>query len=325
MRVLHLLKPWSEHVWRVVPRVASGDGCTDAAILACRGEMAGEPTAEHCACVMGSSDDERRVASLGLRTTDRIPMPLGVSRLAAPSLRRFLATRALFDEVRCWDASLVRMAQLAAPMSRVVDRVPQIADASPVAPADVASARLSRRNALGVGDDETVICLLADPPTRGDAVRLMFMAGTLYEARLRPHVILPRGSARLTRARDFHKAAALAGRLFITPEPAWAWLPACDAAVLVREESHITHAERVLIRGAHAMGVPVVGPRDDDVLSLYPPQAAGCLSDTNHAASLARSLVHVIESASRRDEMRVPLMRAAWRHTRELAHAGASA
>lgn len=199
-----------------------------------------------------------------------------------------------------------------APMSRVIDASTTIGDCHPVAPRDAASVRQERRAALGIADDELLACLLADPPSRGDAVRMMFMVGTLYEAGLRPHVILPRGSDRLTRASRFHKAARLPGRLFVTAEPAWTWLPACDVAVLVREADRVTAAERMMIKCAHSIGIPIVAPRDDSVIALYPGIAAACLSPANHAASLARSLVRVIESAALRTNIRRPIGEAAW-------------
>jgi glycosyltransferase involved in cell wall biosynthesis len=211
-------------------------------------------------------------------------------------------------------------------MSRVIDASTSIGECPPIAPRNTRQVRTERRASLGIADDELLACLLADPPDRGHSVRMMFMVGTLYEAGLRPHVILPRGSDRLTRAVRFHKAARLPGRLFVTPEPIWAWLPACDVAVLVRETERVTAAERVLIKCAHAMGVPVVGPRDESVAGLYPDEAAACLSPTNHAASLARSLVRVIDSAELRERIRDPIADAAWAsgaRVPELSGAGA--
>lgn len=308
MRVLHLIRTWSEHR----PSLGGRQSPSDAAVLACRSDIAGQTDSEHKVCVLGASADEARVAALGLRTTDRVPVPLGVLRLASASLRRFIATRPLFDEIRCWDHSLMDIVRTCAPMSRVIDASTTIGDCHPVAPRDAASVRQARRAALGIADDELLACLLADPPSRGDAVRMMFMVGTLYEAGLRPHVILPRGSDRLTRASRFHKAARLPGRLFVTAEPAWSWLPACDVAVMVREADRVSAAERLMIRCAHSIGVPVVAPRDDSVIALYPGDAAACLSPSNHAASLARSLVRVIDSAALRTSIRRPIGDAAW-------------
>lgn len=310
MRVLHLIRTWSEPRGLFFTRQHAD--ATDASVLACRDSICSSPDAEHRVCILGSSDDEARAASLGLRSTDRIGTPLGIAALASRSLRRFIATRPLFDEVRCWDTEIVPLARDAAPMSRVIDATPYISQAGPVGVANAKQARAARRAELGLDDDALLACLLADPPQRGDAVRMMFMAGTLYEAGFPLHIILPRGSDRLTRARRFHKASRLGGKVFVTPEPIWAWLPACDAAVLVREEDRVTPHERLMIRSAHAMGVPTICPRDESVAALHPAAAEVCVAPTNHVASLARSLVRVIESRPLRDGLRAPLSRAAW-------------
>ncbi len=322
MRVLHFVRAFSEPRGLRINR----DAASDAAVLACRANIAAQPEAEHKVCVLGSSADEARVASLGLRTTDRVPVPLGMMRLAGAAVRRFIATRPLFDEVRCWNRALVDAVRPCAPMSRVTDATTGIAECRPVAPRNVAEIRSERRAALGIGDEELLACLLADPPSRGDAVRMMFMVGTLYEAGLRPHVLLPRGSARLTRATRFHKAAKLPGRFFTSSEPIWSWLPACDIGVLVRESSQVTDAELMLIKCAHVIGVPVVAPRHESLEALYPERASVCLSPSNHAASLARALVAVVDSAPLRAEIRGPIGAAAWARGESAATvAGASA
>ncbi len=104
MRILHLLEP-----------VAGGDESVIACRVACE---TGDGRIEHRVWIIGSTEAEERAAELGVRTTDRLPAPLGIGEASWRGLARLAHDRlggrgAPPDVVTCWSIGALGAARLA--------------------------------------------------------------------------------------------------------------------------------------------------------------------------------------------------------------------
>ncbi len=132
------------------------------------------------------------------------------------------------------------------------------------------------RDALGVDDERLVVSLLADPPSRGDAMWFVFFIGLLFVAGIRAVGLVPAGERGGGAMRRAARYTALHGRRWGLREvdaPLPAMLAASDvcvrqAGVKGRGGQHGTGAiascDEAGIVLAASMGVPIV--QDDEPL-----------------------------------------------------------
>lgn len=248
-------------VFRVL-HLIDEQGTGDAAIMACAAVVRALPHVRHGVCLIGSSEFERRAASLGLATTDRIVPPLGRTPLAWRGLRRFLRDRGRPDLVHAWSDDGRRLARLAGGGALPCVTVPAPACARPRQPDPATRAAL--RTAMGVGPTDPVLLLAGEGPDL-DAMRFIFLLGLLAQADVRAIGLVPRGAARLARALRFHRRLGRGEPLLIASRPAADLADVADVAVWTGPALAPTNAAVSVPSAAHvaclqAAGVPVVAP-----------------------------------------------------------------
>lgn len=141
-------------------------------------------------------------------------------------------------------------------------------------PGGVFPARADARARLEISDDEHVVGLLADPPSRGDARRFAYLAGLLGVGGVRTVAVVHASNAQVRRALRFHRECQRAWRMIVVSTPLAGVLPACDAALLdtVVLPTHPLRAipgidpaplsaDALAADLARAAGVPLVVPR----------------------------------------------------------------
>lgn len=134
--------------------------------------------------------------------------------------------------------------------------------------------REAARAALGIGDHEHVLLLLAEPPQLGDARRFAYLTGLLSVGGAPTVALVHDRSAQLRRGARFVRECGRLWRILPCRDPIAAALPACDAAV-VDTRVHRAHpllyppagsesdptADAMTVAIATSLGVPVVVPR----------------------------------------------------------------
>lgn len=103
MRVLHLVDGGDDSV------CSSAEGGGYGALAMCAAAIADVTRDDHEVCLIGGTRCERMAHRLGLRTTDRVAPPLGVTELAWPGINSLLRDRGFFDAVVCWSPRTHRL------------------------------------------------------------------------------------------------------------------------------------------------------------------------------------------------------------------------
>lgn len=286
LRVLHLI---------------DGRGTGDAALMACAQVTHGVTDAEHRLCLLGPGELEDRAARLGLPTTDRIAPPLGRPLLAWRGLRRLVRDRGRPDLVHAWSPDAHRLARRALGGSVPCVTVPAPAIA---APRDVDPARRRiLREAMGAGPGEPVL-LLAGEGEETDAQRFVFLLGLLAQADVRTIGLIPRASARLSRALRFHRRLGRPTPVFIGNMPAACLADLSDVAVWVgpalsQPGAAMSGASAAQLACLQAAGVAVVAPREamgGAAASL----TAACAAHNATPPELSRILIPLLKQESLR-------------------------
>lgn len=88
MRLLHLIDPpLPDSGLTPRPRIRRASRAGDTAAIVCKAITENLPDCRHTVCIIGSTDDERRLSELGLDSTDRISPPTRVTLHAGRGLR----------------------------------------------------------------------------------------------------------------------------------------------------------------------------------------------------------------------------------------------
>ncbi len=103
MRVLHFV---DAEAYAVCGRAECGGY---GALAMCAAAVSDVTRDDHEVCLIGGSRCERMAHRLGLRTTDRVAPPLGVTELAWPGVNALLRDRGFFDAVVCWSPQAHRL------------------------------------------------------------------------------------------------------------------------------------------------------------------------------------------------------------------------
>lgn len=273
MRVLHLLSP------------ADMEESCDAQVLGCLGAMAHLREAQHEALVVGGG--EERAWAMGLPSEMRI----GAQSGSVPALRRVIRARGPFDVVHAWSGALERLARRSVREARVTATPMQRPGAALVAgaaPPDEPTRRAARRT-LGVGEDEVVVLIVADPPRRLEAVWAVSIQYMVERLGGNVTLVLPGGAAGAARGVNLHRSLGVRGRLVVCDAPLVVQALGADGAVLAPGAVDRAVASQVL--ALHMMGVPVVARADAAAMGAHP--AIGreeLLSQSRHPAGLARPL-----------------------------------
>lgn len=124
------------------------------------------------------------------------------------------------------------------------------------------------RALIGAGPGETVVGLLADPPSEGDARLFAWVMGMVHVSGARALGVASSGSWQTRRAARYLRLHKRDWDVRLCDGPALAWLPACDIAVWGSDPGRVAGMDApplggaLLARCAAWAGVPVIAPRD---------------------------------------------------------------
>lgn len=261
------------------------------------------PDYRHEVLVIGGTAEAARLRSLGLVATDRIAPPLRALRLARRAFAKFVAARVDAEAVLAWD---VDVPTLLGPRWRGPRVVPVQLSEEAAAPGGepIPAPTLDRpdrdavRSALGLLPGEFAVGLVADPPTRGDATRLVFLLSMMHIIGVPVVGVMSSASVGVRRALgDVRQAYSLRPPI-ATDLPVAAFLPACDAGVLAQgsrfggEAAPPNESERVLTALALQAGVPVL-TWDEVVLPVALREF--CRTRSGHPGHISNDLLRFAE------------------------------
>lgn len=306
MRLVHVLHPWSDHE-HAVPR----EGGSDAAAILCREAIRVMSDHRHEVIVIGGTAEAARLRSLGLVATDRIAPPLRSLRLARRAFAKFVAARADADVILAWDVDVPTLLGPRWRGPRVVPvRLSQeaaVGDGSIPVPTCDGADREAVRSALGLLSGEFAVGLIADPPTRGDATRLVFLLSMMHIIGVPVVGVMSNVSVGVRRALSDVRQAYLARLPILTDMPVAAFLPACEAGVLALgsrfggEASPPNESERMLTALALQAGVPVL-TWDQRVLPVA--LRATCRTRSGHPGHISNDLLRWSEDRAHLERVR---------------------
>ncbi len=317
---------------RCVVHVLDGASLPDIALLACKAVIEQSHHNNH----PGSSSDTHAVVMLGNHThtehARRLGLPVDATILnttqpilAWRSLRSFIANNPC-DCLQPWNERTVTLCKLASaniasvcpllatdhrPSSAHQSTLPAKPDFSTI-PGD---SKTTIRTRYGVGHDQPMVALLADPPWHADARRFVFMIGILDVAEQPIAGLIDSRSAHLTRARRFHREAAVRWDMRIITEPLCTVLHACDVAVIVPPEPHRPLTAVAMqhihwsIQRAHQLGVPVVCDGAYFTDQLCPPCCFDHLAAADGSVTvIAKTLANITHDPQRRAHIAAKLI-----------------
>lgn len=291
MRILHVLHPWSKADVDVPVRA----GGSDAAVLLCKAAIKAIGESEHEVLVLGGSEEARRVQRLGVGVDRHIVPPIRRLALARRAVARELRSRCP-DQIVSWDLDWKKVGprdvagysiDLSLPASTVVG-VPQFGKVD----------RREVRASLGVGEEEFAVGLLADPPSRGEATRFIFMLCMLHIIGLPVVGVISSGAYSIARATSERRLAYTARAPIVTDLSAFTYASACDVGVLSLgsrfggDTPPAIGSERVLAAAALQAGVPVL---TCDPSAIPAELHDYCLLPSGHPGHLSTRLLKMIE------------------------------
>jgi len=273
VRVLHLIQATGDH--------AAAARCAFASLAACAARIAASPTDDHRVLLIGDTSAQNQPRLAGLRVDRMLHPPFGIAALAWSAIRSERAMQP--EQVELWTPGLEAIARSAlgpwpgawpnAWRGRASERprfvVPEPLDTITrvgTQPSVAAQGpghgtpqplRRDLRDTLGATDHDTVVALLADPPSDGDARHFAFVLG-LVEVGVGPVVaLMSAGSTQLLRGRRLHRLAVRRSALHVVAGSVLPHLDAADVAMLQgpRHPASIAAARQALARG-----IPIVGP-----------------------------------------------------------------
>lgn len=295
MRVLHVLNPWSVGEAHALPK----PGGSDAALVLCGAAIQAIPDAEHEVLLIGGSAEARRAASFGVTPNARIAPPLRLRSLARRGVKAWLASGPRPDSILAWD---VDPASLGIRHDRgcwinCSGEASCTAGAIPT-PRFTTKDRATLRAQLGLAESSFALGLLADPPSRGDTTRLIFLISMLQIIGLPVVGLLHAASHGIRRAMSEIRLAYTVPPPIVSDLSVAEFLPACDAAVVSlgsRFGGHspaVIASEAMLMALAFQSGVPVVTA----CLERIPaPLHHACASKSGHPGDVSRALLPLVE------------------------------
>ncbi len=322
MRILHVLHPWSDHE-HAVPREAG----SDAAALLCREAIHAMPDHRHDVLAIGGTAEAARLRSLGLVARDRLAPPLRSLRLARRAFAKFVAARVDAEVVLAWDVDVPTLlgprwrGPRVVPVRLFEEAAPPGGDSIPAPTLDPPD-RDAVRSALGLWPGEFAVGLIADPPTRGDATRLVFLLSMMHVIGVPVVGVMSSASVGLRRALSEVRQAYFLRPPIASDLPVAAFLPACDACVLAQgsrfggEAIPPNESERVLTALALQAGVPVL-TWDERVL----PDALRevCRTRSGHPGHISNDLLRLAEDRAHLERVRAQCRAHAPGHTAAFA------
>lgn len=151
---------------------------------------------------------------------------------------------------------------------------------------------------MRIAESSFVLGLLADPPSRGDATRLIFLVSMLQIIGLPVVGLLHSASQGIRRAMSEVRLAYADPSPVVTDRSVANFLPACDAAVVSLGSRFGGHSpsvllsEAVMASAALQAGVPVVSPCPAVIPT---PLHHACVAKTGHPGDVSRVLLPLVE------------------------------
>lgn len=295
MNLLHVLNPWFADE-RCLPKA----GGSDAATVLAREAMRALGGVRHETLVIGGSDQTRRATDLGVTPDARVAPPLRSRTLARRALRRHVDRKGSIDAVVGWDVETRALCGRGWKLPVLDVGLSRAASAGEGLPLPVfqVDGREEVRAALGVGETEFVLGLLADPPSRGDATRLIFLLSMLHLIGVPVVGVMNAGSRGVQRAMSGVRLAYSLRPPVVTEMSVASFLPGCDAAVLSLgsrfggDADAALESERVLAGLALQAGVPVLTWD----LSVIPEALREvCTTRSGHPGHVSKELLRLAE------------------------------
>lgn len=248
----HILMAWSE---RRTP------GATDSALLACSERVLERANPADRVLLIADDHGERRAAALGLCTPLVVPPAAIRWPRFAGGLARALARTARTARLVAWEDRLLRKARGLSPWgdsTETIDgRVPG------VLPRRLPSGdRASIRAALGLGPNEHVLALAADPPDALSAQDFIRACALVALVGRDVTAIVPRQAPEMERAKATLRTTGIPLRLLTCEAPIWTVLPCADAVVVDVLEGSVpratpAHSRAWMAATCAGLGVPV--------------------------------------------------------------------
>ncbi len=194
----------------------------------------------------------------------------------------------------------------------------RLSPAPPLPPPVDHAKRTEARRALGLGDRDIAVVLLADPPIAGDAMRFAFQVGLQHVGGVRITGVVPRGAVNARRGARFVAGHGRRWGLVETSHPLEHILPAADVALWdVRENGELTSGPTMLGVCIGA-GVPVAAaahPVSTGALAHVPE----CIARDGSIRAVAGKLFELASDAPARANIAHRMAA----HATELRHADA--
>lgn len=313
MRLLHLLEPRHgppREVWLAEPLPRGSDAaCLTLANLVARG-------GEHAVVTVGTSDAKRRAAELGVRAAAHVAPPFGRVSMCAPGVQAATSRLAPPDVIVIWGERLAPLADAAggAPSLTVSFDGFGRSEGSAVDLGEWIGAELPVDrpcHAPEKSDGRSRIALLGDGPKEGGAVEGVTVTLMLRVMNVHAVCVAPSEAGQLRRGVRMAAESGRSGVLEICQGSALTAALGCDAAVITLGPGQHEPSPGALISASALMarGVPVVGT-GAGFARLAGPAGAWLTARDAHPASLARTLLRVLDVEARQEASQACMERA---------------